>query len=168
MKSVFYVCFVQFYEIGGILGKHLMFEFRFTSHAWPVSVVKRTLRLRTWSSLCFQILFVDEKNVKFSISSLIRCRWSRGVSPLSLKPVLLVEVDGERHAPSALFLGKNVGTQWIGGLMGPQNPSGRFGDKNISSGIRMPGRLARSLPAIHIALPRFRSVISAYWIWKDV
>jgi hypothetical protein len=43
-----------------------------------------------------------------------------------------MEMSGYVYGPAALTPGKNSGTHWTGGWVGPQSHSGRFGEeKNL-------------------------------------
>jgi hypothetical protein len=56
-----------------------------------------------------------------------------------------MEVSGQLHAPVALPPGKNQGTHWIGGWVGPRAGVKKF---LASTGIRNPNLPVRSLVAI--------------------
>jgi hypothetical protein len=61
-------------------------------------------------------------------------------------------MGGQRHAPTALPLGKTPVTHCIRGWVGPRD--GWTGAENLAhNGIRSPGGLARSSVAIPIELP---------------
>jgi hypothetical protein len=43
-----------------------------------------------------------------------------------------MEVSGQIHSPAALLPGKNLGTDWIGGWVGPTAGRNGFGKEKIS------------------------------------
>ena len=90
--------------------------------------------------------------VKFTLEQVTKAqRGSRGITTLSLTSAL-DGVDGQRHVPAALPLGKRPGTHCIGGWMGPRAGLEGCG-KSHPTGIRSQDRPARSESLYHLRYP---------------
>ena len=70
-----------------------------------------------------------------------------------------MEVSGQHHASATLYKGKNHGTHWIGGGVGPKNSPDVVRQRKISTtaGIRTPDRPARSLITIPTTISRLQN-----------